>query len=481
MSTAHSAPTVDLPEPAVTDLLPDDARWDELGLLPAAKAFSPLPVVVPGWDYHPVPGGITTLKVYWDDRIVGQRQWDDSVPSLPPADLRFDVPVNDLNPGVHGLWYVVRNPVGNEQSSIRKTVTVDLTAPQLGASSGQLQFDVVEITKKYLDEHGDRVEGQMSYLGGKPGDQVIWYWNDDPFDIDDPDIVATRTLERADIGKPVVVPFEGTMIRARGDGSRYAFYVLKDRAGNASPESRPAQLTVNTAPVPRVLPPCKVTEAPGSSGSATLNPANALNGVTVVIPDSAVIFDGEKVEVQWAEPGAFGEYRATVPVVPDGREYKIPSTRIAAHFGKSLPVYYEVTEPGVINPHVSQYLTLRVSDMTSGWPTVQSDSVNAGQLSLSRVSDAARFTLEDWSFMSVDQFITVAVLGVALDGTSRTVPVLTEQPVPSVAPIINVGQISKANLQGFKLDETIEVRVLVSFDGKQVWKRFPSLTPILVA
>jgi hypothetical protein len=482
MSNANSSLFADLPEPEVAALLPDDPRWDEVGLLPSADAFSPLHFRVPAWDYQPIEGEVTLLRVFWDDNPFDQRQWDGNVPTLPPADLAFEVPVEQLTSGVHQLRYEVRTPDSNIQRSEVRTVTVDVTAPLLGSNGGQLQFDTARVTEEYLEQHADRLEGRIeSYLGGKPGDVVTWYWNDDPFDVDPAEIVSTRTLDRADIGLPVALPFEGAMIRARGDGQRYAFYVIKDRAGNVSPESRPVQLEVETTPVPRVLPPGSVKEAPGSSGSATLAPTNARDGVTVVIPANAVIHDDETVVVQWAEPGAFGAYRATTPTTPGGREYKVPPGFIAPHFNKSLRVFYEVTEPGVAGPHVSQNLNLRVSDLTSGWPTVQSTSVAGGQLSLARVTDAARFTLENWAFMAVDQFMTVTVIGVDHSGNSRTVPVLTEQPVPQVAPSIEVGQISKANLQGFKLNERIEVRVSVSFDNKLGWKRFPSLTPVLVA
>ncbi|RRV07179.1 hypothetical protein EGJ27_10815 [Pseudomonas sp. v388] len=478
MTTARAP----LPLPEVNSLLPDDPEWDETGLLPADKALAPLPLKVPAWDYQPVTGAVTVLTVFWNAGTFDRRQWDGSVPTLPPADLLFNVPVTLLTPGVHELWYTVLNAVGNEDESLHQTVTVDLTPPALGSNNGQLQFDSTQITEKYLEDHGDLVEGRiLAYSGGKPGDVVSWYWNGDPFDVDDADLVATRTLLRGDIGQPIVLPFDGDMIRARGDGTRYAFYFLTDRAGNVSGDSRAVQLDVETTPVPRVLPPCRVNEAPGSSSSATLNPANALNGATVVIPDTAVINDDETVEVQWAAPDTYGAFTGTSPVTPGTRAYKIPSTCIAPHFARSLPVYYLVTEPGVAQPHRSQNFTLRVSDLTGNWPTIQSGSVSNGQLSLAGVSDAARFTLKSWQFMGTDQFITVSVLGVDVNGAARTVPVLTEEPVSEVAQIINVGQIAKADLQGFKLNYPLEVRVRVSFDNKQSWKAFPSLRPTLVA
>jgi hypothetical protein len=145
-------------------------------------------------------------------------------------------------------------------------------------------------------------------------------------------------------------------------------------------------------------------------------------------------------------------------------------------------VFYEVFEDGVVEPHRSNMFTLQVERLT-GTPAIQCDRVSGGRLSLASVSDGghANFTLERWSHMGTEQFLTITVLGVGSNNSPLTIPVLTESPVPEVAQKIDVGRISRADLQRFKLNSPLEVRVRVSFDGKLTWQSFTSLTPMLVA
>jgi hypothetical protein len=146
-----------------------------------------------------------------------------------------------------------------------------------------------------------------------------------------------------------------------------------------------------------------------------------------------------------------------------------------------MPVYYEVLENGSDPPHVSQEHTLRVSGM-SNFPTVQCDKVSANQLSLSGIPNGghASFTLESWSFMATDQFINIKVDGTDSASQGVTVEVLKAFQVPEVADRINVGRISKTDLQRFKIGGGLTVKVEVSFDGRISWQPFPRLTPILV-
>ncbi|MNF94394.1 hypothetical protein D3C84_771040 [compost metagenome] len=83
--------------------------------------------------------------------------------------------------------------------------------------------------------------------------------------------------------------------------------------------------------------------------------------------------------------------------------------------------------------------------------------------------------------MGTEQFLTITVIGIGADNKALTIPVLTESPVPEVAQQINVGRISKTDLQRFQLNYQLEVRVRVSFDGKLTWQTFGTLMPLLVA
>ncbi len=476
--SSRSEVNANLPKPMVEALLDDDPQWDEQGLLPRDKAAADLAFEVPAWDYEPSPGGFTALELYWDGSEFDRKAWDESVPTLPPGDLRSVVPSEKLTPGIHQLYYIVQQTEGNRTQSAPQPVTVDLTPPALGAQNGPLQFPVKAVTARYLKDNGDQIEGQMpSYVGGKPGDVVTWYWSDDAFEFGNADIVSTKTLSREEIGKPVVLTFSGDMIRARGDGERFAFYSIADRAGNLSPESRPVQLQVSAQPVPRVFQAPKIKEATGGARSGTLNPGNAIGGATVVILPEAPIEPDDQVFVQWAERDSMGSYRIQASAAPG--ETRIPGSCIAPHLGKSIKVHYEVFESGADQPHTSSQYTLTVSPI-AGFPTPQCDKVANGQLNLAAVTDFAHFTLESWSFMGTDQFINLEVRGVDNSNAGITVTVLSEYPVPQVADRISAGRISKADLQRFKLNEGLVVRGQVSFDGKLTWFNFSDLKPTLV-
>lgn len=469
--------------PILIGLLPDDPQWGEQGLLPMEHAYDPLPVQIPAWNYDTVISSQVKLQVYWDaSTLVYEKVWPGAdFPTLPPDDLRFDLPVRYLLPGTHVMHYQVTEWTGNVGDSEPRPVTIDLTAPVLAANQGPLKFDTSRITSEYLASHDDSVSATIeSYRGGAPGDAVTWYWSRDPFAFSEDDIVSTRLLGTHEIGNSVTLVFTGDMMRARGDGVRYAFYRLTDRAGNASSYSLPIRLDVAAQPVPRVLPPPRIKGASGSASYSTLNPLSATNGTIVTIPAEADIRPGDLIAVQWAEPGSTGAYRTDQPEAANPLEFRIPAGRIPQHFGKTLPVYYEVTEPSVEEPHVSNSHTLTVSRI-SGFPVVQCDKVSGGRLALSSIAEGGRalFTLDSWSFMGTDQFVNLEVRGVNDAGQLLIVPVLSEHPVPSTDSTMSAGHINKVDLQRFKVGAQLDIRVRVSFDQKLSWQAFPSLTPTL--
>lgn len=481
-----------LNKPIVTVLLPDSPDWDETGLLPANLANQPMRVEIPPWIDRPNPSFPDTtshLRVYWNggNSPVYERGWTHSEwgsgDRPPSAHLRFDLEARHVVHGGYDLHYEVTLFNGDIDESEKLKVTIDEIPPSLGDVS-RLIIDTDRITEQYLIDNGDKVQAEVpAYNRGRPGDIITWYWSKDPFNVMPADEVSSRTLYRGESGKPLPLDFPGDMIRPKGDGDFYAFYRLRDRAGNLSPYSTPYPLKVDLTPIPRTLPPVRVKEASGGAGGGSLNPLDAYNGVTVIIPDNAVIHDGEEVFVQWAAPGAVGEHRTDTPNPADSRDYKIPKDKIAQHLGKTIPVYYEVLEPGIDEPHRSDNYSLQVRDLTTGWPTIQCDKVSSSKLSLGNIAEGghASFTLGSWTFMAVDQFLRVEVRGVDNSGQLVIVEVLKDEPVPGVAPSIPAGRISKTVLQRFGIPSPLEVRVSVSFDGTRTWKAFPRLTPTLVA
>jgi hypothetical protein len=481
-------PEINLSPPDVIGVLPAFPGGEE-NLLPKDAWLRPLRVEFGWWDDpSPLPAYSDIVQLIWDGdeaNPVAEKPYEGSDPPTLPPDLWLEVPVTKLDQGIHTLRYRLL-PWNNStpQDSVSVNVTIDKTAPVL-ATASRLVFPTEvlppkTLTARYLEQNNDKVTAALpAYAAPRPWDRITWYWGAMPGNLEQGGVIELDDKNYLD---PVVITIAGDLIRSRGDGWRYAWYLVQDRAGNESLRSEPVELDVAATPIPRTLPPSKVTETTGGGSSGVLNPSNAINGVTVTIPPEAVIYDGERVFVQWAEQGSAGGYRTDTPITPGGREYKIPSDKIHYHVNRSLPVSYEVFESGVVDPHRSQPYTLKVEGL-SGMPTIQCDKVSRDKLSLASIPAGgyANFTLGSWTFMSTDQYLTITVEGMDTNSQKLVIPVLTVSPVPEVAQVISVGRISKADLQRFKLNVDFEVRVKVSFDNKQTWQSFPMLTPTLVA
>ncbi|MGN8276962.1 hypothetical protein [Pseudomonas sp. SMN5] len=445
---------------------------------------NPLRVEFKPWYDDPPPAGTERVDVFLDDdesNIIGSEQW--TLP-MDPGDYFVEISADRLPSGEHTLSFIMTNFADVSARSFPFTVTVDKSPPVL-ASDSKLVFppEVLppnKLTARYLEQNGDAVTAALPrYTDPRPWDRITWFWGNSPGTQDQGGIVELTDQNYAD---PVVITIQADLIQNRGDGWRYVWYQAQDRAGNLSLRSEPVELDVAATPIPRTLPPSSVKQAQGGASSGVLRPLDAVNGVTVVIPPEAVIYDGEGVFVQWAEPGTVGAFRTDIPDPAGSRDYKIPKDKIAQHLGKTIPVNYEVFEPGIAEPHRSNTYSLRFEELT-GLPTVQCDKVSGGKLSLASIANGgyANFTLERWSFMATDQFLTIEVRGVDSSNQLVRIPVLTEFPVPEVTQTLPAGRISKTDLQRLKIGNALDVRVSVSFDARQTWKTFPTLTPTLIA
>ncbi|BCX68049.1 hypothetical protein [Pseudomonas izuensis] len=442
---------------------------------------NPLKVKFAPWSpSNPSVGDPESVRIYLDDSEIGFKEW---TATIRPDDHFVSISADKLTQGEHQLTYVMTNWLGTPDKSLPFIITIDKLEPQL-SNPNKLVFPAEvapppkKITAAYLTANQDKVLATLPrYTDPKPGDVIRWYWGTSQGDLNEADFIV---LDNTNYLQPVIVVVTGELIRDRKDGNRYASYRVWDRAGNPSVHSEVVELDVEATPKPRILPPSKVKEANGGATSGVLTPSTAVNGVTVQIPATAVINDGERTVVMWAE-GTAGEFITETPVAVGSRDYKIPKDRIAQHLGKTIVVKYNVFEPGVVDPHKSDNYSLRVEELT-GLPTIQCDKVSGGKLSLASITDGfANFTLASWTFMATDQYLTVTVEGVDSNTQPLVIPVLTESPVPAVAQSIPAGRISKADLQRFKLNLAIQVVVKVSFDNKQSWKSFPKLQPQLIA
>lgn len=475
------SPLADVPE-GETNLLHRSAWSDPVK--PLRVQFKPwygvpLPVPTP-----PDPPFTETVQVFLDDDendIVVSRTW--TLP-MDPDDHFIEISANHLPQGEHTFNFILTNYVGVRARSYPYTVTIDKDAPLLNASSKLIFPPEVlppnKLTADYLVPEDKLEVAVPAYLTPKVGDAITWFWDKTSSGTT---IGGTKVLTAQDYDKPLSILIEGEWIRSQGDGDRYAWYSVTDRAGNPpNGQSAVVGLDVAAQPVPRHLPPPKVAEASGANWPAagTLTPTNALDGVKVLLNPLSTIHPGEKPQVQWAVKGELGAWLAD-PISDDNWEYKIPKEYMAPHFGKVIPVVY-LFDDKLGNPHQSNPYTLTVLNFPKDRLHAPA-SADGSPLSLALVPAAgASVTLRTWPFSAARQRITIMVEGIE-DSSGKTIAqvVLDKHEVTQGQAEAGIARgealIAKDFLTRIRLASQLTVKAYVSFDNGQTWEGQPSLNP----
>lgn len=450
----------------IVPLMLADVPGGQQNLLPRSALTRPLRVEVPLWPGSDPEKGEETVRLYWDDVEIATRSW---TAPIPPQDLLFDVPVQYLDEGRPVLRYEVVLFNGTPGNSAPLTLTIDLTAPDLATPDDRLQFDPQVIangvTVEYLENNGDQLQALLpDYTSPMVGDRIHYYWDRQP---GADDLADEKVLVLADLGKPLQLVFAGDLIRDRGDGDRYLHYRITDRAGNQSRASVVVTLAVKAVPPPRVLSWPELPKASGSGETVVLD-LNALRGeLQALIPDDAGVGSEELVEMQWGEPGMTGA--ETIAGSPGTRHFVIPFGRLAAHSGKTIPLYYTATGDE------SSRRLVRVLAYTPYAPPPQVLEADADVLSLAKVVGAARITQRAWPLISTDQRAKVRVVGPGAE-----YPVVDAHPVTQEeidAELLGgdgAWTVPKAFLEGLALGSSLRVQVSVSLDAGVTWPDIPN-------
>lgn len=280
-----------MPAPEVVGLLPDKPGG-ETNLLPEALTRTDLKVwfTVPLFSDPDKGEEKVELFVGNNPNPVAVRTW---VQPITDTDRYVLLPQQWLraNDGEHSLRYRATIYNGSEDNSDPLIMTVDTLAPTLATANALVFPPAVlppnKLTAQYLTQNNDQVKaGIPIYTTSKPWDRITWYWSDSAGGYQQAGVIE---LDDKNYTGPLELVASGDLIRLRGNGARFVSYSVEDRAGNKTPYAVHVELNVDTAVVPRVLPPVKVLEASNSGSSGVLVPARALNGVTVELPAEAVM------------------------------------------------------------------------------------------------------------------------------------------------------------------------------------------------
>lgn len=469
------------PAPEVIGLLPD-VPGGEPGLLPAALMGDNLKVWFTIPLYSDPRYGEEKYELFVDDvtDAIATRYWTTPIDD---ADRYLELPASWLrgNDGQHRIYYKATIYNGEVDVSFDLVLTLDTLPPRL-ASDSKLIFppEVLppnQLTARYLEAE-DKVRAFLPpYITPRVGDVITWCWGRSPSDTT---IGGTKTLTANDHDQPLFIDIEGDWIRAQGDGDRYVWYWVTDRAGNPpNGQSAVERLIVNAQPVPRVLPPPKVVEASGSGWPAngTLNPVNATNGVKVILNPTSVIYPDEVPQVKWGNEGALG-YHLADPITSGAWEYEIPKQFMAPHFGKVIPVNYLFRDnKGQL--HESDTYTLTVSQYPKD-RLAAPQCAEGSPLSLSSVPpEGASITMTAWPFIAAGQRVMIWVQGQE-DSTGQFIDqiVLDRHEVVATTGIVK-GQalVPRAFLAKIRLNTSLVVKAYVSFDNGQTWEGGSSPNP----
>lgn len=298
----------DFEEPEVPAIIRNDDGTQRVdGLLPVTALVTDLEVIVPEW------GGDPTLTHYLD---IGWRREGASFisvhqfeydPPIPPGDKTVDVPRDKLVHGVYELSYIITVGGNPADESLKRLVTVDTEAPNYNQQPGIIIFPAElngVITEDYLSREG-QVRVQIARYGGiAPKDRALYYWTDQEIPPDpDPDgFIGEQEFSQEDIDTDqLFITYDETDIRQSGGGSRYAYYRLRDLAGNIGPRSAVSSIQVDLTPAPGNLKPPRIPLSTRGLIDREHAREGATNqgGVTVEIDDYDNSNGTQRIVVNW--------------------------------------------------------------------------------------------------------------------------------------------------------------------------------------
>ncbi|WP_369990423.1 hypothetical protein [Pseudomonas xanthosomatis] len=224
-------------------------------------------------------------------------------------------------------------------------------------------------------------------------------------------------------------------------------------------------------------------EAGDEVHQGTVHPRDLQQGAQVSVPADAVT-DGGTKRVHWESHGSNGYLVIDTPDAGYPRRFSVPRAFMAANFGRRLWVYYSVTKHHQV-PQASAKFDLRVADFEAdNYPLVQLDGVANQQLSLAKVpATGCRCRLGSWPFMAEGQRLGMRVEGLPNSGKPGEFEIRprdTEVTEDEYYDGEIEGFITKAFLQGLKLNQQFRVLVQASFDDGETWRNFRSVEITLI-
>jgi len=301
----------ELKELSIPSVIEDD---DPEGLLPTGSHNQPLLVQVPErWTNYAGPNEVDIVRLYW---VRPNREPVPIVEHRVPGPITEDmfplslyVPKNSLQPdGRYEVWYEVYDFNGTAAPSKHRIVTLDSQPPSDNVQLEALLFPsnlpglpLPTITNEYLQDNNDRVEFRLPlplYTGADDRDELELFWS--PTNPPTGTFATFKEISQAEIdAEDIRIDLTGDIIRAANqNGTFYAFYKLRDRAGNETLIfSKPAIGAVSLITWPGRLPPPTV---PRHDDDNLVHRADARAQVQAVIGNiPGPLQPNDQIELVW--------------------------------------------------------------------------------------------------------------------------------------------------------------------------------------
>ncbi|SFX02786.1 MULTISPECIES: hypothetical protein [unclassified Pseudomonas] len=208
------------------------------------------------------------------------------------------------------------------------------------------------------------------------------------------------------------------------------------------------------------------------ANGAILNPVNAKDKLTVVVPANAALLPEDKLKVTWTgAPGtpAGGSYTSEEWPVRDGWDVPMTNSVVAFNLGKSVTVTYTVIQNGVESPP-SDAFVLNVQAMPVASLTIPliPEAAQGGlgtELDLSKFTGNARVTVAPWPLIAAGQRVWMSCEGIAKDGSHYTIALYTDSEVSSGQVTAGLStSLSRSELEKLRDGSELKVVLEVTFD-----------------
>ncbi|WP_146604228.1 hypothetical protein [Pseudomonas sp. 478] len=324
----------------------------------------------------------------------------------------------------NGLKVDVYYKVANDDVALRSVRESEHYLMQVGVALPQFprpEVEEVEAGSDVLDP--DKVPSTgatlvMPFLGTRDKDRVTYHWRGSAIGTSDYVDLTSQTA-----GKAVKFTVLKQYVTNNLDGTLSIDYLIT-RDGVTLGHSFKRDLWVRAQ---LELKPPSVKEAPGG----TLNPINAKDFLTVVVPHYTGMLGSDKLSVTWAGTAGGGSHTsAPVDVGTVGsKEIPIPNSVVAFNLGKAVTVTYTVTRDGTAYPP-SQPLTLTVQaipNQDGALPTPAIEGAVGNELNIGTLIGTENLRIAAWPLQLSGQRVWLRYDGTDTAGDATEAIVWTGQ------------------------------------------------------